>query len=267
MCRLFCSLSTKDVSPEKMLFDSKYSIVKQAKEQGHRDGWGFASFGSGRLDFLIKQTSPLEETWGTAKHITKEHPTTCSTFFVRDASNPLALDKSSILTIDATQPFTYGNLIFMHNGLVRKPDKVMQKIENAAMQPRSKNDSEVYFILLMKLWEKHDDIKRAFVEAEKFICDVYEKNKVPEDGPDAYSSLNCIVTDGTRIYAFNRYKRQIQKGLSDSKRDFYKMAFLAADDRIIVSSEPLDEGKWQEIGDGKFLEAWLEGGKVRYSLS
>ncbi|MCL5430102.1 MAG: class II glutamine amidotransferase [Candidatus Marsarchaeota archaeon] len=245
----------KSASSHEMIFDSKYSILKQSKSEGHRDGWGFVSFDGNRADFSVKQTSPLEETWNGAKRAIKDHDSTCSAFFVRDASNPLNLNKSSILTIEATQPFVQDNTVFMHNGKVLKPDKLMQELGPGVMRPISKNDSEVYMILLMKMWKESKDAKTAFIKTEKFICDAYERNKGPGDEPDAYSSLNCVVTDGARMYVFNRYKRQYLKGLIKKDRDYYKMAFLATKDRIVVSSEPLDGGKWQDLGDKKFLEA------------
>ena len=244
-----------------MLFDSKYSVLKQSKVEGHRDGWGFVAFDGNRADFVAKQTSPLEKTWKEAKEAVKSYPSTCSSFFVRNASNPLGLNKGRILTLEATQPFVQSNMVFMHNGQILKPDVLMKKLGPGVMQPRSKNDSEVYMILLMKLWKESRGIKAAFVRAEKFISDTYEENKGQNDEANAYSSLNCVVTDGSRMHVFNRYKRRYLKSLIDKERNNYKMAFLATKSRMIVSSEPLGDGGWQDLGDGKYLEAWVEKAK------
>lgn len=262
MCRLFCRLSVKEGLIYNDVFKSRYSLLRQADEEGHNDGWGAYSYDGSKLSALAKSTKPLRESEETASAAVRAMAAKCSGFFIRDASNPLGLERDKILTIEATQPFTYMNMTFMHNGVVRSPDKIMEAAKGFGTLPASKNDSEVYAIAFWHFF-KSGNAGGAFRDAEKFISEGYASSG--SEGK-AFSSLNAIVTDGERIYAFNRYTKEIRKGLSNPSRDFYEMSFSATDSEIRISSEPTDDAAWENLGNGKMLEAWIEGGRMKYEL-
>lgn len=263
MCRLFCSLSMHEKSPYADIFESKYSILKQSEIEGHRDGWGAYAYEGTKLGILVRRTAPLCNSLSEAMALAKSISSTCSGFFIRDASNPLGLDRDKIISIDATQPFTYNNIAFMHNGTVRAPDRVMKELKDPFMLPRSSNDSEIYFIIFIKYLSGLKDAYKSLVAAERFITEAYAKSN---DKP-AYSSLNAIVADGTKVYAFNKYTKTIAKSVSDPERDFYKMCFKSSGSDILIASEPLDDSEWKDLGNGKMLEAWIEDGNIKYKVN
>jgi predicted glutamine amidotransferase len=181
MCRLFAYLSVQERSPYGDLFESKYSILRQSEVEGHEDGWGMFSFSGEKLNLLVRCTAPLTASVEVAKALSRSMHSKCAGFFVRKASNPLGLDRGRLITIDATQPFTYQNIVFMHNGSINAPDKIMKELQDPPMQPRSYNDSEVYFIIFIKYLNELNDVYKAFSETVKFITETYEK--VKEDLP------------------------------------------------------------------------------------
>ena len=267
MCRLFCSLSVRETSPYSSIFESKYSILRQSIEEGHKDGWGVYAYSGRHLAFLAREARPLPETADEARAIVKGISSTCSGFFVRQASNPLKLARKKIRTIDATQPFTYGEIAFMHNGVVNEPRKVMGELHEPGVLPRSKNDSKVYFIIFIKYLKELGDARKAFAATERFITKAYEKVKEEGDtDKPAYTSLNAIVADGSHVYAFNKYTRNLTKSVSDPGREYYKMCYREENGTMLIASEPTDESEWHDIGNGKFLDAWIDGGEVKYSL-
>jgi len=217
---------------------------------------------------LARRTVPLGASVEDAKALSRNIHSKCTGFFIRNASNPLGLDRSKIITIDATQPFTYQNIAFMHNGSVYAPDKIMKEVKNPPMMLRSSNDSEVYFIIFIKYLNELKDAYKAFSATVKFITDTYKRVKENSaDAPEhAYTSLNAIVADGSRLYVLNKYTRNYFGTVSDPKRDFYKMCYKENGDVLIATSEPMDDSGWKDLGNGKMLEAWIEKGKVKHSI-
>ncbi|MGC8669600.1 MAG: class II glutamine amidotransferase [Candidatus Micrarchaeia archaeon] len=267
MCRLFCSFSVHETSPYSSIFESKYSILRQADAEGHRDGWGIFAYSGKHLALQAREAMPLSETADEAKAIVKGINSKCSGFFVRQASNPLNLAREEIWTIDATQPFIYGNMAFMHNGAVNEPRKVLGELGEPCVLPGSNNDSEVYSIIFIKYFKELGDAYKAFAATEKFIVKAYEKVK-DESNTDkfAYTSLNAIFTDGSHVYAFNKYYSNRIKSISDPSRDFYKMCYKEENDAMLIASEPTDESEWHDLGNGVLLDAWIEDNKIKHSL-
>jgi len=260
MCRLFCSLSLREVSPYEMIFDSKYSIAKQAKVEGHADGWGFCYYENGALSLLTRKTRPLYENIDEAKELVKRSSSNISLFFVRKASNPLKIEKNSLLTIDATQPFSYKDITFIHNGSLGSPNTLTRALTGYHMRPRSLNDSEPYFIAFMRFMEEKKNVYKALKSAEQLINDTFDPSATEDKAP--FSCLNVIISDGRSVYAYNRYTAKHNKSLVDPNRDYYKMCFKKTNKSLIISSEPTDDDKWEDLGDGKFLEASVENGKI-----
>lgn len=274
MCRLFSIISANKASLYEDVFTAKYSILKQSIEEEHNDGWGIYAYKDSTLQTLAKSTARLNESKEYAAAVTKSINANLSGFFIRSASNPLGLDRAKIMTVEATQPFEYKNIVFMHNGAVRAPDKIMKEAYSSGMLPkasysfgmlpRSMNDSEVYFILFVKYFLESGDAAKAFVLAEKFITETYAASVGGDES--AFTSLNTIVSDGKKLYAFNKYTSKFSKSVSDPDREFYKMCFFANNSLLKISSEPTTDGEWNEMGDGKMLEAWIENGAIRYSI-
>ena len=66
------------------------------------------------------------------------------------------------------------------------------------------------------------------------------------------------------MYAYNKYYLKRKISFKDKEREYYKMCFKADQEKIIISSEPIDDDNWEDLGNGKFIEAWIENGKINY---
>ena len=69
---------------------------------------------------------------------------------IRWASNPLKLPKHHLIGVDHSQPFSYQQWLFAHNGTLLIPKEVRAHLGSLSKQIRGNNDSEVLFYWLMK---------------------------------------------------------------------------------------------------------------------
>jgi len=262
MCRLLGIISTKEISPYYYLFDSKFSLFKQAEFEYQNDGWGICCYKNGKINFLSKSINYIVNEVDIVKSLVKNLFSSISILFVRKASNPRNINKDLLLTIDATQPFVYNNISFVHNGAINIPDQILEHL-NYEIKPRSLNDSEVYFITFMKFFDEEKNVFQAIKKTRYFIEKIFKEVETNKEVP--YSSLNVIISDGNKLYAYNRYLSKYKKSLADSQREYYKMCFNIKYEFALISSEPLDD-EWIDLGDGKFLEIWIENEKVKYKV-
>ncbi len=262
MCRLFCMLSVRPSSASEHILSGRYSIIKQAKAQKHSDGWGYGRYTDGRLDFVARGTEPAASDEALIRSLSSVKSSS-TLFFVRKASNPLGLERKKLLTVEATQPFSKGNLLFAHNGSVNDPTSVLEALKGYTLTPRSNNDSEAYFLAFMRGYERGMEAGAALKEAERMIIRTFKRTR---KNHEPFSSLNVIVILGNRIYAYNRYANRKRKGLSDMKREFFKMCYRVERGSLVVASEPTDDGEWNDLGDGKLLEGWVQEGKVKIKV-
>lgn len=261
MCRLLGIISKEKISPYKYIIKEKFSLIKQAIKENQKDGWGLGYYEKNKLMFLVRKTEAIYKS-KEIEEVSKSIKSDLILAFVRKASNPRNLKKEKLLTLDATQPFSYENLLFMHNGAIYIPDEVLRELNYEKIKPRSLNDSEVYFITFLKFLEEKNNIYKALKETENFILKVFNEinnKKIP------FSSLNVIISDGYKIYAYNRYIKKDKISLINKNREYYKMCFLNKEKEFIISSEPLNEENWKDLGNNKFLEVWKEE-EIKYKI-
>ena len=262
MCRLFGLLSTKEITPFPYIFETKYCILEQVKYEKHNDGWGFCNIENEKISLTVKSINSLAEDEEIAKNIIKNIETKQFVFFVRKASNPLNLNKEDLIKAEATQPFYYDDIAFAHNGSILIPNEIKEKIKNFGISPRSSNDSEVYFITFLKFLKETNDVFEAIKKSEELITSTFKEIKSNKQYP--FSSLNVIISYKDKLYAYNKYYLKRKISFKDKEREYYKMCFKADQEKIIISSEPIDDDNWEDLGNGKFIEAWIENGKINY---
>jgi len=262
MCRLFCTLAKEKINLNYYLFDAKYSIIKQAKYEKQDDGWGTVIYDKNKPSFIIKSIKPFYEE--KIENLNIFNPKLVL-FFVREASNPRNIDKKLLINIEATQPFFHQNISFAHNGSIEIPDEVIQSLGNFKYKPLSLNDSEAYFICFLKFFEEEKDVFKALKKTEDFIVKTYNETKTNKKRP--YSSLNVIISDGYKIYALNKYLINYKQSLIDPNREYYKMCYYADEEKLIIASEPIEEDGWKDLGNNKFIEGYIEEGKVQFKIS
>jgi predicted glutamine amidotransferase len=264
MCRLFGSLSKDKNSCSYYIFESKYSLYEQAVKEENLDGWGFGSYEDGKISFIAKSIQPLNKNLELAKSIVNSTNANLYLFFIRKASNPRNLKKELLLTIDATQPFSYDDILFAHNGTVYIPDELENELSNYKTFIKSLNDSEVYFASFIKFYKEDDNVIKALKKVENLMFNLFERTK--SDRPYPFSSLNVMITKRNEIYAYNRYIDRLRKGLKDEEREYYRMVYFYDEEKLIIASEPLDDDNWIEIGDGKFVKGFIEDNKVKVEI-
>ncbi|MFP3190384.1 MAG: class II glutamine amidotransferase [Thermoproteota archaeon] len=261
MCRLLGYISTENINPYNMIFEAKYCILNQVKIEKHNDGWGLCSFEEGEAKFLFKSTKSLSDSLNEAKSVVGSINSKCFMFFVRLASNPLRLERDKIIRIEATQPFVYNNFAFMHNGTVRIPKQILEQIYDFELKPYSYNDSEAYFLLFLYKLRLKGNVYEALKETEETMYKIGKQSGIIPP----FSSMNVIICDGKRIFAYNRYESKLKESISDKEREYYKMCYYYDEDRLIISSEPIDDN-YEDLGDGKFIEGWIEDDKVKFKI-
>jgi len=268
VCRMIGAISAGNVDVERYLLRSECSLFMQAVKGGQGDGWGIAWYIGGSLK-IVKSEKPIYEEADEFEKVVREISTSVLLAHVRKASNPRNLPRELIIGLNETQPFRYGNRVFAHNGVIRVPDEAMSLLENYRKLVRGNNDSEVYFALLMKEWDRLGEASKALEAVEETLQEALEASGKNYESP--FSSLNAIFSDGKKLYAYNRFSDEEKvlslKSVCYGGSPYYVMTYMAGEDELVVSSERIWENdEWKLLGNGFLMTAWIEHGKIRYSI-
>ncbi len=255
MCRILASLSEEPISLKSFLMDHECSLLKQStarEDKLQKDGWGAAWYENGWK--IEKSPKPVFEERGKLERLA-EGRYRLFIAHIRKASNPLNLPVELLCSQESTQPFSYKNWVFAHNGQINHPDRVRESMGEWSERIKGINDSEVYFWLLMSYIEEHGDVRKALVSLVKHLYSVWEK--LPEEGraPAPYSALNMVLSDGEKLYAYCRYDGRGKESLCYKDRPYYQMQYLKTDNGIIIASERTSDDEWMPIEDGNILIA------------
>jgi predicted glutamine amidotransferase len=246
MCRLFGMLSVVKKDAVKYLIDAECSIFRQSNTHDNRkqsDGWGIGYY-QDRLQ-VLKSTAPVYTEKNKFINYVRNSLSSVVVVHIRKASNPKNLPRDKLISIENIQPFHYGNMVFIHNGSINVPDDVIGYLKKYKV--KGLNDSETYFWLLMENIDKIEDIPKALRECDTILHMISTK---------PYSALNCIVSDGLRIYAYCKYiESSTQKSLCYKDRDYFTMCYkIVNDTELIISSERIDsEGVWHTLNNDEIL--------------
>jgi len=263
MCRMIGILSLELLSPSKYLIDDECSLLIQAKVGRQGDGWGIGYYVGGKLK-VFKSAKPVYEEEELFRRMCSEIRSNIIVAHVRKASNPRGLPREELIGVRNSQPFYYGNYLFVHNGSIYVPDEIIGRLGRYKSLIKGVNDSEVYFAYLMKEWEELKDPLRAITTVEKGLWDALRKSgktlKVP------YSSLNTIFSDGRKLYALTLYLKDDKLSLCYKDSKYFELAFKAADEHLVVASERTDNGRWNRLDNGEILIAEVNNGRITYRI-
>ena len=280
MCRLFGSLHAGAPPLRSHLLASATSLLAQSKADPKRlqqDGWGVGHYNRKGKPSITLSTNPVFKEVRAFTGAVKNVSGHVAIAHLRAASNPLGLDRSLILRPESQQPFTYRKWLFAHNGTIKLPDTLMASLGKYRKLVRGRNDSEVYFWLLMRAMDETSTVRDAFswtVDAimrdwEKAPAERKNEAKVP------YLGLNCLLSDQKRLWALCKYDDYRPKGTDNwlipakPPRPLFEMCYhLERDGRGIVAASERTEpgGVWVPLRDGSLLEASLSRGLVQYSV-
>jgi len=257
-------ISPKPVGVYDLLVESRCSLLEQAKVGNQGDGWGVGYYLDGELR-VLKSPGAVYEEEDAFKRVAMSIRSRVVVAHVRKASNPRGLRKELLISMENTQPFAHGNVVFAHNGVIYVPDEVLSRLEpRYRRMVRGLNDSEVYFVLLLKALEQADDVSDALRVVEEELLEAFEGCGGRVEKP--YSSLNAVFSDGERLYAYNKYLSEGGKSLCLGDQPYYQMVYTHVGDAFAVASEKIGEHRWVGMENGELLEAYVEDGRVRYRV-
>ena len=180
------------------------------------------------------------------------------------------------LTYDNTHPFTrcyYGvEYSFAHNGTLFKRDR----LSNLTYQPIGETDSEQAFCYLLSRLKDHGikpckGVKRDFYSDQDFhiIYKILTDINTIADG-----TFNCIFCDGKYLFCFRDlgearnlfYQRYHKKNVysETGEKNPTQFSYMEKNENLegfIVTTEPLNDGKWHSFVGGNLI-VFRDGKKV-----
>lgn len=254
MCRMLFISLRKEIPNKTLLYyliDAEKSIIKQSKfneKRLQKDGWGIAYYLDDKLS-VFKSPKPIYEEEEVLKEKIEHIKTKNFLIHVRRASNPRKIDTKKLISHENTQPFYLENILFSHNGTLNIVDEVYENLGKYKKYVKGLNDSEVLFWHFIKNLNAYGNIEEAIKAQRREIYTVwisvkkdYSKFKEP------YTGLNIFVCDGSKFYALCDFKLKKETfSLMTPNWEYGSYAFKKDNNTFIISSEPLDNTKWEKI--------------------
>ncbi len=210
MCRMLACIGHTEIEDLLLTFRQLAITGKSTDGKGHRDGWGIGWYTNGNDCHLSKKAecaSTSDLYMNTVKKVARDH----ATFFLahlRKAS------PGTPVTDKETHPFQSDNLLFCHNGTIKKWDD----------QPLGEDLDTLLFF--RKIQET--SIERAINHFRRF----------------KYTSLTCLLTDGRTIWAYRGFRE---------KEDYYTLYYLKTEEFVLFCSEPIIQGEWVLLNNGELV--------------
>ena len=240
MCRLLAYLGDP-IALEDLIFKPEHSLVAQSYQpkelqiallnaDGFGLGWHHAEDPTAE-PFIYRNVLPI---WNDANlpHLCRYVRSRSFVANIRSATPGLPLDFSNC------QPFSHGQLLFVHNGWIEQFRQTLYRpmrelIGDVAYQNiYGLTDSEHIFALIIHLLELEPQmgLQNALEQALEIVQSLASKHSVRVSG-------TIILNDGKSLVA-TRFDNQ------ETAPSFY---YLRQDTGIILASEPLMEGDWQPL--------------------
>jgi glutamine amidotransferase len=259
MCRLLGYLGSS-IQLDRILIKPEHSLIVQSYKPEemtsgllNADGFGVGWYDLSHdpLPYSYKNTLPI---WNDSNlsQLARYVKSECHLCYVRSAT-----DSSSVAMINC-QPFSYQNILFVHNGFIDdfrstlcRP--IREQLSDIAYRNLSgTTDSEHIFALIVNEIEADNSI--TLIEALKNtivnLADLAKQYNLK-------FSANIILSNGRELAACRYANRQQCPSL------YYIKDNSEYSDAVIITSEPMFEGDWIScpeqslIGVGENLEVSL----------
>jgi glutamine amidotransferase len=216
MCRVLGCVAAEPVSLRHELVEAENPFIRQSEI--HDSGWGMAVYRQpdGSLPHLLRFPRPAFE--DSAFQAATELKGRIFNVHVRRAT-------MGGLTLENTHPFSIGEFSFSHNGTVIDFPRLLAR---GVRNPSGQTDSEHFFNYLMRDMDP-TDIPGSLRHA---VAALIEREI-------RFSGINCLLSDGRLLYAY--------------RLGMFDLCWLARDDRLLVSSEPLSGEDWVQVEDDRLL--------------
>ncbi len=248
MCRLLSLVSPHPNTVYEWIYTAENPLVEIARPgykgesyKGHRDGWGIAWY-IRKGYMMVKEPIAIFES-SIANNIISQAISNIILLHVRYATEGLSR------TYVNTHPFTFKLYTFIHNGELKR-DLILSLIPNEFREYiYGATDSEAFFIYLISRIMASRDMATALVESLSTLVDIGDGLTISDIGP----SLNFVLSDGDRVYAF--------KWRLKDDDTHYSLYYRELDDGgFLVSSEPLDKSRdWISFRNGQLIIVDREG--------
>jgi predicted glutamine amidotransferase len=266
-------ISVKPSNASKYLMDDPCSLYAQSKADPRRpqgDGWGVGFYINGSLKTIKSEKSIFEEHErfrSTVENINSN----IIVAHIRRASNPRGLPREKLLSIENSQPFSYKNYVFAHNGVINLPDEMAALLGDWQLNIRGLNDSEIYFWYIMKEIFQGRSVLEALRNFQRDLFRVWLENR--DKHPDKerpFIGLNIIFSDGEKLYAYCKYDEKKDgraSSLCYGDQPAMQMTYIHSPEKLVVSSEKTNlEENWQPLVSGQIIIGQIVNGKVRISM-
>ena len=255
MCRLLGYLGSS-IQLDRILTEPKHSLIVQSYQPEemtagllNADGFGLGWYGveQNHNPYLYKNILPI---WNDANlpELGRYIRSSCYLGYVRSATSNLSVDMINC------QPFTHQNLLFVHNGFIDDFRKTLyrpirNKLDDFAYQRiEGTTDSEHIFALIVNELETKENLslQQALKNTIARLIELAEPGEIN-------FSANIVLSNGRELAACRYSNREVSPSL-------YYIKEHDVADAVIVASEPMFEGKWENcpekslIGVGENLE-------------
>lgn len=265
---MFAIISTKsDISKEASHFlrSSEKSLLLQSKADSRRlqkDGWGSAWISQCAKTESFRNPNPIYlYNWADAAPV--NFSSNIFMAHIRDASNPRNLPRKKLISIENTQPFFNDEYIFCHNGTLSIPDDIAENLGHLKKNIKGLNDSETLFWHIIKHVKAYGDVSTAFKMAVDEIKTVWisVKKKYSEKGIEhPYRGINIILAKKNALYAMCLHDTitSQKEAILTKGQPWGDMVYRIKNGSFFISSEPLDNGKWNQIISGDIISVKAE---------
>jgi len=255
-------LSAEPVSAYKYVKDSSCSLFELALRGDQGDGWGIGHYSDGELQVYRSEKAIHKD-----ENLDQVIARVSSSLFiahVRKASNPRGLPRDALISKENSQPFLHRNMLFVHNGTLLVPDEVLGTLGEYRRIIQGVNDSEVLFAYLLKLVNAKGDVEEAFKLLESGLWDIHRSARSSLPAP--YRGLNIILSDGRKLYAFEKYVGGSGTSIC-SRTPVFQMQYRLSGKELVVASEALTADKWEAIPNGALLVAEVIRNEPTYRIT
>ncbi|HEY3992681.1 MAG TPA: class II glutamine amidotransferase [Ktedonobacteraceae bacterium] len=232
MCRLLGYVSRQPVTVAHLL-NHTFKALEELSHI-HSDGWGFSWYD----EYNQLQMAKAPEAAHTSKEFSALAEHICTDAFLghlrwATAGFPLYLAN--------THPFTYDQMAFAHNGLI-KPNTEIENLIAPHLRDRLRGttDSERHFLALLSVLESSPPVEAI----QTYLEQLHERLQV--------TSANFLLLRPEAMYAvcdFDPHSEQTQK-----EPDYFPIKYRITDDAVLIGSTGLQQNEeWSTLENGQML--------------
>ncbi len=249
MCRLLSYLGSS-IQLDQLLYKPEYSLIKQSYQPRemtvallNADGFGVGWYHPEKsvYPYTYKNILPI---WNDTNlpQISRYVESKCILSYVRSATPGLAVDLGNC------QPFTYENLMFLHNGFIINFRETLYRPIRKSLSDhiyqwiKGNTDSEHIFALILTELERQPTLSldQAVAKVLMQLRDLALEYQVR-------IAINVTLSDGKQLIA-SRYTNYTPLPSLYWLRDDPNFA-----DAVIIASEPIFDGNWNSFPENSIL--------------